>query len=151
MLIIGVGNVYRGDDGAGIEVARRLRPLVPPGTQVLEQSGEGTALMSAWEGETSVILLDAVHSGAAPGTVFRFNARATPLPTAFFRYSTHAFSVAEAVEVGRALGRLPEHVYVFGIEGACFDPGIGLTPAVEGAIDGVVRDVLALVQAPLAV
>ena len=139
IVIIGVGNEYRSDDGAGIAVARRLRALFPADVTILEESGEGTALMEAWQGAAWVTLVDAVRSGASPGTIHRLDARAAPLPMGFFHYSTHAFSVAEAVELARSLDQLPAHLVVYGIEGANFAAGTELSPAIEQAVEVVVE------------
>ena len=139
IVVIGVGNEYRSDDGAGIAVARRLRALFPTGVTILEESGEGAALMQAWQGASWVMLVDAVRSGAPPGTIHRLDARAAPLPMGFFHYSTHAFSVAEAVELARSLDQLPAHLIVYGIEGATFAAGVELSPAVEQAVEAVVE------------
>jgi hydrogenase maturation protease len=137
--VIGVGNEYRSDDAVGIVVARRLRELLLAKITVLEESGEGAALIDSWKGATWVMLLDAVHSGAAPGTIHRFDARAAQIPTGFFHYSTHAFSVAEAIELARSLGQLPPHLIVYGIEGENFAAGVGLSHAVEQAVERVVE------------
>ena len=139
IVIIGVGNEYRSDDGAGIAVARRLRALFPADVTILEESGEGTALMETWQGAAWVTLVDAVRSGASPGTIHRLDARAAPLPMGFFHYSTHAFSVAEAVELARSLDQLPAHLVVYGIEGANFAAGTELSPAIEQAVEVVVE------------
>ena len=93
-----------------------------------------------------VILCDAVRSGAAPGTIHRLEAHRQPIPAGFFRYSTHAFSVAEAVELARALGQLPPHLVLYGVEGATFTAGVGLSPVVAQAAQAVVRQVLAEVN-----
>src|ERR1039457_5661751 len=139
IVVIGVGNEYRSDDRDGIAVARRLRALFPADVTILEESGEGTALMEAWQGAAWVTLVDAVRSGASPGTIHRLDARAAPLPMGFFHYSTHAFSVAEAVELARSLDQLPAHLVVYGIEGENFAAGAGLSPAVEQAVEVVVE------------
>jgi hydrogenase maturation protease len=139
IVVIGVGNEYRSDDGAGIDVARRLRALFATGVTILEESGEGAALMQAWQGAAWVMLVDAVRSGASPGTIHRLDARAAPMPMGFFHYSTHAFSVAEAVELARSLDQLPAHLIVYGIEGATFAAGVELSPAVEQAVEVVVE------------
>jgi|SRR5664280_2503905 len=139
IVIIGVGNEYRSDDRAGIAVARRLRALFPTGVTILEESGEGAALMQAWQGAAWVMLVDAVRSGASPGTIHRLDARAAPLPMGFFHYSTHAFSVAEAVELARSLDELPAYLVVYGIEGANFAAGVELSQAVEQAVEAVVE------------
>ena len=147
IVIIGVGNEYRSDDGAGIAVARRLRAIFPKGVTILEESGEGAALMQAWQGATCVMLVDAVRSGASPGTIHRLDARAAPMPAGFFHYSTHAFSVAEAVELARSLDQLPPHLIVYGIEGANFAAGIELSPAVEQAVEVMVERLAQKIQA----
>jgi hydrogenase maturation protease len=128
VLVIGVGNEMRGDDGAGIAVARALGTRVRPGVRVMEALGEGAALVDAWRDAGAVILIDAARSGAPPGTIHRFDAVKEPMPPRFFHYSTHAFSVAEAVELARVLGALPRRLLVFGIEGRTFEAGAGLSP-----------------------
>ena len=143
VVAIGVGNEYRSDDGAGIAVARRLRALLPTGVTVLEESGEGAALIEAWQQATWVFLVDAVRSGSPSGPIHRLDASAAPLPAGFFHYSTHAFSVAEAVELARSLGQLPPHVIVYGIEGESFDAGSGLSAVVERAVEAVVKQMAA--------
>ncbi len=139
ILIIGVGNEYRSDDAAGLIAARRIRDSFPERVSVREQSGEGAALIEAWQGIESVILIDAVQAGGAPGTIYRFEAHAEPIPARFFHYSTHAFSVAEAIELARKLNQLPSRLIVYGIEGRDFGAGIGLSIEVERAVQEVAR------------
>lgn len=141
-LIIGLGNEYRRDDAVGLIVARRLKEAAPEQVRVLEESGEGAALMESWKDAEAVILIDAVRSGAKPGILHRLDAHTWPVPTRFFHYSTHAFSVAEAIELARALGQLPPRLVVYGIEGKTFEPGLGLSPEVEKAAQEVVERVL---------
>ncbi len=132
-LVIGVGNAYRGDDGAGIAVARKLAERKLPGVRVVEMNGEGTSLVEAWKDVPSVLIVDAVSSGAVPGTIHRFIPQEEPLPTDLKHHSSHSFGVAEAVEVARALGRLPPRLVIYGIEGSLFNDGQGLSPEVERA------------------
>jgi hydrogenase maturation protease len=131
--IVGVGNPWRSDDGAGLAVARALRGTTP-GVEVLEREGEPAALIEAWDGAHAAWVVDAVSSGAAPGTVHRFDATGSPLPAALFGASTHHLGLADAVELARALRRLPARLVVVGIEGASFEAGATLTPAVAGAV-----------------
>jgi hydrogenase maturation protease len=100
---------------------------------VLEEQGEPTGLLDAFDGAEAVWLVDAVSSGAEPGTIHRLEAGSGELPAELFRTSTHHLGLAEAVELGRALGRLPARTVVFGIEGASFAAGDELTPAVAAA------------------
>jgi hydrogenase maturation protease len=137
ILVIGLGNDYRGDDAVGRVVARRLKALAGDNIRVVEESGEGAALIEAWKEADFVVLIDAVHSGGTPGTIYRFDANAQPIPSKFFHYSTHAFSVAEAVELARALDQLPAKLIVYGIEGKTFESGVGLSVEAEGAVEKV--------------
>lgn len=149
-LIIGIGNASRGDDAAGLIAARLIKEVLlalpdPPEAGrvvVLERDGEGTALVALWEGAGTVILIDAALSGAAPGSIHRFDARSRPLPAGFRRCSTHAFGVAEAIELARALDRLPSRLIVYGIEGRAFSAGDAPSEVVEAAARAVVERVL---------
>jgi hydrogenase maturation protease len=108
-----------------------VRTLARPGIRAIEHCGEYLLLMESWEPNDCVIVVDAMHSGSAPGALKRFDAVAAPLPSAFFGCSTHAFGVAEAVELARALNKLPARLVVFGIEGLDFSAGANLSPDVE--------------------
>jgi hydrogenase maturation protease len=146
-LIIGIGNAFRSDDGVGIWIVRRLRGQLSSGVAVVEASGEGAALLETWKGFASVILVDAVSSGAAPGTIHRLDAATEPLRAQFFRCSSHAFGVGEAVEMARALDRLPPRLIVYGIEGANFAAGAQISPAVAEAAAEVAERLLAEILA----
>ena len=126
-MVIGVGNPWRHDDGAGLEVARRVGGVM--------HEGDCTRLVDAWAGQDEVAVVDATSSGGPPGAVYRFAASDRPLPEVPLRSSTHAFGVADAVELGRALGRLPRELRVYAIEGVDFGIGQGLTPDVERAVE----------------
>jgi hydrogenase maturation protease len=136
-----VGNAFRGDDAAGLEVAGLLAGTLPDGVGLLVREGEPTALIDSWEGAEAVWLVDAVSSGAPAGTVHRLDAREKELPRELFHASTHAFGLGEAVELARALGRLPARTIVFGIEGARFEAGDGLSSEVAAAAAEVAASV----------
>ena len=142
-IIIGVGNPQRGDDSAGLLVSNALRNRVPPGVEVIDRDGEATNLIDAWTGAESVILIDAVSSGAPPGFIHEVDARAATVPSDFFSCSTHSFGVAEAIELSRALGTLPPRFRIFGIEGAVFEVGAEISPEAEAAVEETVSRVLA--------
>ena len=141
-VVVGVGNPYRGDDGAGLAVAERLRGRLPEGVELAECADEPTRLLDAWDGADAALVVDAISSGGEPGTVHRFDASAEPIPARVFRSSTHAFGIAEAIELSRALGTLPPRIVVYGIEGAAFTAGEGLTEPVEAAVGRAVDAVL---------
>ena len=143
ILLIGVGNEFRSDDAVGLHIARHLKGMNLPYVQVREASGEGSELMTLWQGRATVFLFDAVKTGTAkPGTIYRIAVPSQAVPRHFFHYSTHHFSVAEAIELARQLDRLPASLILFGIEGESFHHGTELSPAVAQASDGVIRQVI---------
>ena len=140
-LVIGIGNQTRGDDAVGRAVARLLAGTMPVGVEVLDLEGEATAILDRLGTAESAILIDASFSGAAPGSVRRFDVAAAPLPRSGFATSTHGFGLVEAIELARSLGQLPEQCIVFAIEGASYETGEAMTPAVEEAARRVAREV----------
>ena len=142
ILVIGIGNRYRSDDAVGLIVADKIRKKHLPNVSVLEHSGEGASLIEAWGGFKTVILIDAVSSGAPPGTIHHLDVIVETVPTKFFHYSSHAFSVAEAIELARATKALPPSVMIYGIEGENFDSGEDLTRKVTSSSKKVVKMVV---------
>jgi hydrogenase maturation protease len=132
--VIGIGNPDRGDDAAGRAVARRLRGLLPPSVDIVEQDGEASTLLACLENAATAYVIDACASGAPAGTVRRFDVRAAPLPPDAFTLSTHDLGLAAAIELARALGQLPPRCFVFAIEAGRFAPGGPLSPPVAAAI-----------------
>lgn len=143
VVVIGVGNAQRGDDAVGHVVAQRLaQELGEQQTiQIVLESGEGTRLMTAWSGTEAAILIDAAIGQATPGTVHRLDAIAQPVTHSWLRCSTHAFGVAEAIELARTLQDLPRSLLVYAIEGEAFVVGTPLSQAVEGAIPEVIAQI----------
>jgi hydrogenase maturation protease len=100
-----------------------------------------TALLDLWEGHDHVVVVDAVVTGEPAGTLHRLElgTHAPSQPSTSWagtgRAGTHAFGLATAVELGRALGRLPARVVVVGVEAGNVDLGVELTPAVAAAVD----------------
>ena len=147
ILVIGIGNPDRGDDAAGLAVAKRVRAATRSDeVTVRELAGDQLALIDEWAGATDVYVVDAVSSGGTPGTVYRFDA-ADPLTGRFRHRGTHAFSLADVIELARALDKLPGHLAGFGIEGAGFAIGAGLSPQAAAAVDEATSLLLADIKA----
>jgi hydrogenase maturation protease len=148
-LVIGVGNRWRADDGLGPAVIDALEAGVVDGVDLLKLDGEPARLVMAWEGRELVVVIDAVRTGACPGTVHVLDPLdrelvSPPSP------STHGAGVASAVALGRALDRLPGHLLVLGVEPERLDHGDELSPPVAAAFDEVVRLVREEVASPCA-
>jgi hydrogenase maturation protease len=133
-LVIGLGNDHRGDDGSGLAVARALRSRLEGRARVEECASGGIALLELWRDADHVLVVDAVKSGAAAGTVHRFDAGDGFSPGLHAATSTHGLSLAEAVALGRGLGCLPRHLVVYGIEAENVEVGDGLTPPVAHGV-----------------
>ncbi len=147
LTVIGVGNASRRDDGAGLLAARgvRARLATAPGADAVdirECAGEATALMDAWTDCDQVIIVDAVYSGADPGTIHRLDAHSESVPHSFLRASSHSFGVAEAIELARVLGKLPRRVVVYGVEGREFGYGDELSAAARAAVARAVEKIV---------
>lgn len=137
VLVIGLGNWMRCDDGAGLEVVRRL--AATDGFAVRAHEGEAVGLLDLWAGSEAVVLVDAVHSGSPPGTIHRFDASSHPLQVTLQCASSHAIGPAEAIELARAMGTLPASVIFYGLQGAGFSAGTTMSPPVIGAISKLVE------------
>ncbi len=145
VLVIGVGNPMRGDDGVGPAVAQRLRES---GLSAVDHAGDGAVLLELWDDRDHVIVVDATASGRPPGTITRIDAHETPVARGVFHHSSHEFGVAEAVETARALDRLPGRLAVYGIEGETFEAGAGLSEPVARAVTEVARRIMAELSQP---
>jgi hydrogenase maturation protease len=137
MLLIGCGNRNRGDDGAGVLVAERLREL---GMHAEVCTGEALALIETWSGFDDVVLVDAVVTGAPAGTVWRWEGPDLKIHDSS-PVSTHGFGVAEAIKLAHILGRLPKRLRVFGIEGRQFDVGSDVSPEALRAVEELTRQI----------
>lgn len=135
ILVIGLGNPDRGDDGIGPLVARKLIGKAPRGARVIARTGDALALIEDWAGADAVVLIDAAATVSRAGCIHRICATAEALARELPLSSTHAFGLADAVDLARALHALPPHLVVFAVEGACFEPGAVMTREVFAAAD----------------
>lgn len=142
-LVIGIGNEYRGDDAIGLLAARALRARAGSSARVVESDGDCTALLETWKQAHTVILVDAVLSGARPGTIHRFDARTRAIPRGCILSSTHAFGIADTLALAHVLGQLPACLIVYGLEGVHFAAGDRLSPAVQHALPRLLTRILA--------
>jgi hydrogenase maturation protease len=140
-VVIGVGNRWRGDDGVGPAVLDALRDQVAPGVELIESDGEPTRLLDAFAGRSPVVMIDAVKTGAPPGTVHRFPADELPAGIGIGQ-SSHLVALVDTIAMGKLLGRLPQGLVVIGIEATDFDHGRDMTPPVAAAVETAVRAVL---------
>lgn len=132
-LLICIGNGYRQDDGVGLFIGEQLKLKDLPRVRIMENAGDGMAMMDAWKDEDIVILVDAVRSGQPAGTIFCFDAVANPLPEDIFAVSSHDIGIPDCIALSRSLGIFPEKLLFYGIEGENFGDGMQLSPVVKEA------------------
>ena len=137
-LVIGVGNLDAGDDAVGRTVARRLAARPRRGVVVRECSGEAGALLDAWQGFDDVVVVDACRGAGPPGSVRRLLPDELAAFGGLASASSHAFGVATAVGLARALGTLPRSLVVHAIVGRDFVLGTRLSAAARRGVDAVV-------------
>jgi hydrogenase maturation protease len=150
VLVLGIGNDFRGDDAAGLEVARRIRRLDRDDITVHENTGDIATMIDAWQQYDAAVVVDATQSGSPPGTITRFDPAVQPIPNVFVSHvSSHGAGVAEAVALAEALDQLPPRLAVWGIEGQTFSTIVGLSPAVASAVAAIVPEIAAAIDAGL--
>ncbi|MGW5136014.1 hydrogenase maturation protease [Streptomyces sp. NPDC004135] len=140
VVVIGVGNEFRRDDGVGHVVAARLleraeNGSLPPHTVVSACDGDPARLIGLWEGARLAVVVDAAHARpATAGRIHRIELDAKRLGQASAT-SSHGLGLGEAVDLARVLGRLPEHLVVYAVEGSDASIGTGLTAAVADVVE----------------
>jgi hydrogenase maturation protease len=135
ILVVGIGNEFRGDDGAGIAVLRKIKNFFPERIIYRESDGEALHLVSLWEDFSVVILIDAVTSGRPPGTIHKYDLLHERLPEELRPLSGHTIGLAEAVAIARHLGLLPDCLLFYGIEGGRYDSGVYLTSRIRSSVE----------------
>jgi len=151
VVILAMGNRWRGDDAIGPWVLDRLKPWLSgpsfgPCT-LLEGVNDALGIVSAWEGAELFVAIDAAVSGAPPGTIHRVQASGDVLPKAIGRCSSHGSGLAEAIALGEALHRLPAAMTIYAVESSSFEPGTPPTGLVQAAGNTLVETLVDSVAA----
>jgi len=152
VLVVGIGNPDRCDDGIGAAVLERLAGRLPADVRTLARRGDMLALLDDCAGADALVCVDATAPMGMPGQIRRIDAIAETVPRDASFASSHALGLGEAIELARTLGTAPPAMVVYAVEGACFDDGMGLSPlvarAIEEVADRVVADVARLRRGP---
>jgi hydrogenase maturation protease len=154
VVVIGVGNEFRHDDGVGPAVIAVLGESEPTGAELVVSDGEPTRLLEAWTGADLAIVVDAVTGGSAAGTLHRIVISPDEPGSAVLpgsgTASSHALGVGDAVSLARPLGRLPGTLIVYAVQAADLSQGHGLSPEVAGVLDELAAAVIADVRSAAA-
>ncbi len=154
ILVAGVGNIFKGDDAFGVEVAQRLaRRQLPPAVKVVDFGIRGIDLTYALlDGYPVVILVDAVERGEPPGTVTliepEWPADEEPDPQDLLM-APHDLDPAKVLRLVRALGGRCDRLLLVGCEPLTFgdeeEGAMGLSPPVAAAVDEAVKAIETLI------
>lgn len=140
-VVIGIGNQLRRDDGIGPAVATEMQYREIPGVRVVISHGEPMELLNAWAGVRLAVVIDAVIcQPCTPGQWRRIAAVELPPPTD--TAATHGFGVAEAVELGRVLDRMPQQLIIYAVEVVDVSIGLGLSASLAATVPVLVDAVL---------
>jgi len=143
VLILGLGNPLRGDDGIGRRVVESLwQRGLPEGVEALAGGTLGLDLLNLLEGPQCAILVDAADMGLEPGQFARFTPDEAQLIGAADRVSLHQVGLAEVLTLARALERPLPQIVVFGVQPQSMEWGEGLNIEVEAALPLLVEAVL---------
>jgi hydrogenase maturation protease len=148
IVVIGLGNEYRHDDGVGLYVARSIRAMAPDEVAVVEGAADSAQLALAIADRDIAYIVDAATSGTQPaGYIHCYSALRGATPEEVLSGKTsHNVSVNEALFLVDLIGRRPLGVFVYGIEGADFSQGIGLCDEVKKAGDSVIDTIVNLIR-----
>jgi hydrogenase maturation protease len=138
--VVGCGNTYAGDDSVGLEVVRRLRAAGNCGCELIEMPQASVELLDLLHDAAAVLFVDAVSSGAPPGTVHLASLPSSEIePRALGSLSGHGWGLAEILKLANALRRQTARLMLLGVEVGTVAPGAVRTQAVEEAIQTVVE------------
>jgi hydrogenase maturation protease len=149
VLVAGIGNVFLGDDGFGVEVANRLgTAALPAGVAVADYGIRGVHLAyELLDGRyDTLVLVDAVPLGDRPGTVAVLDATRRTVDAAGGTVDAHAMSPDVVLAALHRLGAELERVLVVGCQPEVLDERMGLSAAVADSVDHAVEVVLGLVR-----
>ncbi|MEV8561364.1 hydrogenase maturation protease [Streptomyces sp. NPDC051917] len=146
VVVIGVGNPLRGDDGVGPAAVEALRDRVPHGTALAVSDGEPARLLDLWRGADTVIMVEALRTRSArPGELHILSAADAASRTAATA-STHALGLGECLALAAALDQLPPRLVVHAMEVADVELGEGLSEAVRAVLPELIDRVAASVR-----
>ncbi len=141
-LIIGIGNIFRGDDAIGVVIAKELKERLSQAAEVATCQGDVMQLMDLWEERNQVFLIDAISTDEQEiGFVHRFAAHKEAIPAVFSQASTHVLDVVQVIELAKALDRLPKILILYGIESEEYILDTQLSVKLRDALGNIAQEV----------
>jgi len=148
-IVIGVGNEFRRDDAVGLAVVTQLCAMDLGSVDLAPTDGEPTRLIELWSGASIAVVVDAVRvTPATPGRIHRISAQHPSASTRGIA-NTHGIGLGDAVSLARALDLMPQRLFLYAIEVADTDFGIGMSAEVAAAVPTVAAEVAELLEMAL--
>ena len=150
IVIVGCGNANRCDDAAGLEVVRQLARHAElqqrTDVRVLDAGTDGMAVMFAARGCSTLLIVDACHTGAEVAAIFEVPGEAVETGHQH-ALNLHGFRWDQAIYAGRQIFKddFPKAVTAYLIEIENLNLGCGLTPKIQAAVDTLVQRIIARV------
>lgn len=142
IVLAGIGNEFRSDDGVGLEVCRRVVKQGPKNLRILEITGDCSELLEWWSEADYTIAVDALNACEPAGTIHRLDAATIDSLPVAGQLSSHGLGLAQTVKLGLATHRQPKNLLIYGITGKNFQAGVGLSLEVEEAAERVAKEIL---------
>lgn len=117
ILVLGMGNILRGDEGVGVHALRRLvaRHDLAPGTEAIDGGTLGLDLLPYLDGTSTLLVIDAIQAGRAPGSLIRLQDDEI-MPALAVKLSLHQAGLRELLAASRLMRICPSQVVLWGIE-----------------------------------
>ncbi|MGA8108459.1 MAG: HyaD/HybD family hydrogenase maturation endopeptidase [Acidobacteriaceae bacterium] len=144
--VLGLGNLMRVDDAVGMLAleAMRVDPRLPASIHLIEGGTLGLELLHPLEGVTHLLALDAIDTGAAPGTLLRFGSDAlADLPAG---KSVHLLGFSDLIGAMRLMGTVPGEIVVLGVQPKRIAWGTELSSTVEAALPRLLQAAFAQIE-----
>jgi hydrogenase maturation protease len=147
--VLGVGNLLLSDEGVGIHVVNRLMGMtIPPGVEVIDGGVNGLGLMGALRETDRLIVIDAVRTGEAPGSIYRFSIEDLTTYPERYTMSIHETGIVDVLHLSGLLGRTPKTT-IIGVEPKSLEMGMELSPEIHARIPRVIELIFDELKQPL--
>jgi hydrogenase maturation protease len=143
LLVLGLGNILLRDEGIGVHVIEALRAAaLPADVELCDGGTAGFALLDVLADRRKVIVVDAVDSGAAPGTIVRLTV-ADLVGRSGVRVSLHEVGFAETLQAAQHLGVAPRELVILGVQPRVVALGLELSPELAQLVAELAKRVVA--------
>lgn len=143
VLVLGIGNLVMADDGVGVRAVQLLaeRYRFPEDVTLLDGGTLGLDLLPRIEEAERLIIVDAVETGAPPGTLMRMSGEEIPIALET-KLSPHQMGLKDLLAVSSLLGQAPVETVLLGVQPASIGMSLELSPPVQAQLEPLMSHVL---------